>query len=159
MVVVNTDLTISTEKLVELFAIVRDDNINMDDIAGGFGLPLPSSKKADIRRNYHNPAQRRDAYLDLYATDHPCLSWSDVARVLRDFGFRHQADEVERTYVQGTVIYSPVILHMYMYQVVAMVMWVVVVKECVFGGDSVYKDICVKLCVCSTYPQIYLLNF
>ena len=98
----HTDLTISTEKLMELFATVRDD---VDRIVGNWGLPLPSSKIADICRNYHNPAQRRDAYLDLYATDHPCPSWSDVARVLHHgVGLRHQSDEVERTYVQGTVI-------------------------------------------------------
>ena len=101
--VVNTDLTISTEKLVELFATVRDDKV--DSIAGFFGLRLPSSKTDDIRKNYHNPAQRRDAYLDLYATDHPCPSWSDVARVLHlDVGLYDQSAEVERTYVQGTVI-------------------------------------------------------
>ena len=100
--IVNTDLTISTEKLVELFATVRDDKV--DRIAGFLGLRLASSKTDDIRKNYHNPAQRRDAYLDLYATDHPCPSWSKVARLLCEVGLRHQSDEVERTYVQGTVI-------------------------------------------------------
>ena len=100
--VVNTDLTISTEKLVELFATVRDDTV--DYVAGVVGLRLPSSKTDDIRKNYHNPAQRRDAYLDLYATDHPCPSWSDVAIALRGVDLHHQSDEVERTYVQGTVI-------------------------------------------------------
>ena len=99
--VVNTDLTISTEKLMELFASVRDDKV--DHIAHIYvGLPTPSSKRDDIRRNYRNPAQRRDAYLDLYATDHPCPSWSDVASALRYVGLRHQSDEVKRTYVQGT---------------------------------------------------------
>ena len=87
---------------MELFATVRDDRV--DSIAGFFGLHLPSSKADDIRRNYRNPAQRRDAYLDLYATDHPCPSWSDVASALRHAGLRHQSDEVKRTYVQGTVI-------------------------------------------------------
>ena len=98
--VVNTDLTISTEKLVELFATVRDDSVV--DIAVWFGLP--SSKTDDICRNYHNPAQRRDAYLDLYATDHPCPSWSEVARALGLIYLPHQSDEVKRTYVQGAVI-------------------------------------------------------
>ena len=101
-----TDLTISTEKLVELFATVRDDKVNL---IGGCsfiyqGLPLPSSKTDDIRRNYRNPTQRRDAYLDLYATDHPCPSWSDVANALDEVNLDDQSDEVERTYVQGTVI-------------------------------------------------------
>ena len=100
--IVNTDLTISTEKLVELFATVRDDMV--DGIAGFLGLCLPSSKTDDIRRNYRNPAQRRDAYLDLYATDHPCPSWGVVARALHEVDLRHQSAEVERTYVQGTVI-------------------------------------------------------
>ena len=101
--VVNTDLTISTEKLVELFATVRGNKVDLiaRDV---LGLRLPSSKRDDIRKNYRNPAQRRDAYLDLYATDHPCPSWSDVASALRHAGLLHQSDEVERTYVQGTVI-------------------------------------------------------
>ena len=88
---------------MELFATVRD--VKVDRIAGGYsGLRLPSSKTDDIRRNYRNPAQQRDAYLDLYATDHPCPSWSDVARVLRSVDLHDQSDEVKRTYVQGTVI-------------------------------------------------------
>ena len=87
---------------MELFATVRDNMV--DYIAGVVGLRLPFSKTDDIHRNYRNPAQRRDAYLDLYATDHPCPSWSDVARALRYVGLPHQSDEVERTYVQGTVI-------------------------------------------------------
>ena len=81
----------------------------MVDLIGGGdllnnGLPLPSSKAADIRRNYHSPTQQRDAYLDLYATDYPCPSWSDVATALRVVDLDDQSDEVERTYVQGTVI-------------------------------------------------------
>ena len=95
--VVNTDLTITTEKLVELFEALSDD----DSDVPGFLLELPQSKIDEIKRNYHSPSQRREAYLDLYATDHPCPSWRAVAKTLFGVGLPYQADVVESTYVQG----------------------------------------------------------
>ena len=104
--VVNTDLTITTEKLIELFATMDDDYVesavrplNLDIV-----LDLPQSKVAEIDRNYRSSSQRRDAYLDLYATGHPCPSWTQVAKALRRVTLHHQADVVESTYVQGTII-------------------------------------------------------
>ena len=91
------------EKLVELFATVTKD----DDYMGldlQFELDLPESKVAEMKRNYHSPSQRRDAYLDLYVTTHPCPSWRQVAKALHRVGLHHQADVVESTYVQGTRI-------------------------------------------------------
>ena len=96
--VVNTDLTVTTEKLNHLFSTLRDDMV--DDV--GLFLDLPNSKKSEIKKNYHSPAQRREAYIDAYVDDHPCPSWKTISGVLRRVGLRKQADEVERTYVQGT---------------------------------------------------------
>ena len=97
--VVNADLTITTEKVVELFATMGNFYVE----AGlGDQLDLPQSKVDEIQRNYHSPSQRRDAYLDLYATDHPCPSWRQVAKVLHEVDLPHQARVVESTYVQGT---------------------------------------------------------
>ena len=98
--VVNTDLTITTEKLVELCAIKGDIYVALLDEE----LDLPESKVAEMRRNLHNHSQRREAYLDLYATGHPCPSWRQVAGTLRRVNLDHQADTVESTYVQGTRI-------------------------------------------------------
>ena len=99
--VVSTDLTITTEKLVELFAAMDDIFIDSFLVPK---LDLPGAKVGEMRRNYHIPSQRRDAYLDLYATGHPCPSWRKVAEVFRVVGLPHQADVVESTYVQGTRI-------------------------------------------------------
>ena len=96
--VVNTDLTITTEKLMDLFAAIRDEDV--DDI--GLWLYLPVSKGKEFNRNYQNPIKKREAYLDFYASDHCCPSWGRVAEALRGVGLDHQADVVERTYVQGT---------------------------------------------------------
>ena len=96
--VVNTDLTITTEKLNHLFSTVRDDKIY--DV--GLLLGLPNSKRSEIQTNYHSPVQRREAYIDAYVDDHPCPSWKEVSYALRAVGLDDQADEVERTYVQGT---------------------------------------------------------
>ena len=67
-------------------------------------LDLPESKVAEMQRNLHIPSQRREAYLDLYATGHPCPSWRQVAKALRSVRLYHQAATVEITYVQGTRI-------------------------------------------------------
>ena len=113
--VVNTDLTITTEKLVELFATM--DYLYMDELllplgneALDYRLDLPRPKVAEIQRNYHSPSQRREAYFDLYATDHPCPSWRQVVAVLCDVRLPHQARVVENTYVQGTMIILILIL-------------------------------------------------
>ena len=98
--VVNTDLTITTEKLVELFSTVVDTEVK----AIALYLALPRSKVGEIIGNYHDPTQQRDAFLDLYTTYHPCPSWRIVAEALRGLNLPHQADVVERTYIQGTVI-------------------------------------------------------
>ena len=81
-----------------------------DDELGGFlannidldkQLDLPESK---MRRNVNlcSPSQRIEAYLDLYATGHPCPSWRQVAVALHNVRLHHQARTVESTYVQGT---------------------------------------------------------
>ena len=77
--VVNTDLTNSTEKLMELFATVKDIYY-VDDI--GLWLDLPVPKTNEIMRNYQSPTRKREAYLDLYVSDHPCPSWRQVAEAL-----------------------------------------------------------------------------
>ena len=109
--VVNTDLTITTEKLVELFATMGDNYIDMSYPGLDGHLDLPRAKVAEMKRNYRSPSQRRDAYLDLYVTGHPCPSWRQVAKALRGVGLRHQADVVESTYVQGTRMNRYVVVH------------------------------------------------
>ena len=107
--VVNTDLTITTEKLVELFARINDGLFGLeyaplfDSVLGSY-LDLPLSKSNKIKRNYQSSSQKRDAYLDLYVTDHPCPSWRQVAELLRNVRLPSQADVVESTYVQGIMI-------------------------------------------------------
>ena len=113
--VINTDLTITTEKLVELFATIDDKYVGFQHLYRIIyrmrqlheELDLPESKVAEMQRNLHTPSQRTEAYLDLYATGHPCPSWRQVAKALRRVGLPHQADTMERTYVQGTrIIYT-----------------------------------------------------
>ena len=96
--VVNTDLTVTTEKLNHLFSTMKDDMVDYS----GLWLDLPNSNRSEIKTNYHSPAQRREAYIDAYVGDHPCPSWKEVSYALHRVGLRRQADEVERTYVQGT---------------------------------------------------------
>ena len=67
-------------------------------------LDLLESKVTEMQRNLRSPSQRREAYLDLYATGHPCPSWRQVAKALRCVALHHQARTVESTYVQGTRI-------------------------------------------------------
>ena len=96
-----TDLTITTERLMELFAPMNPEEV--DELGDEMHLELPQSEIARIQKDYQSPTQRKEAYLDLYVYQHPCPTWSDVADVLRNCAnLRQQADLVENTYVKGT---------------------------------------------------------
>ena len=75
----------------------------MDSV--GFWLGLPQSKRDDIMSNYHNATQRKYAFIDAYVNDHPCPQWRLVSSALHCVDLNHEADVVERTYVQGTINY------------------------------------------------------
>ena len=98
----DTDLTLTTEKLVELFASMDDGYV---DSVGHF-LDIPSSKIDEFRKNYRDPARRKEAYLDYYAHNNPLASWSKVAKTLSFCRLPQEADAVENTYVQGMHLYS-----------------------------------------------------
>ena len=73
----------------------------MDAVEARLGLPL--SKRVEIVRNYHDKAQRMDAVIDAFINEHPYPTWTKVAKALHSVALPRQADEVERTYVQGTI--------------------------------------------------------
>ena len=103
-ILVHTDLTITTEKLMELFAPLDPE---MVDKLGGEGyLGLPQSGINRIEKDYQSPTRRKEAYLDLYVHQYPCPTWSRVAEVLRSarVRLRQQADLVMNTYVKGTQV-------------------------------------------------------
>ena len=95
-----SDLTITTEKLMELFAPLDPRRVGK---LGGY-LDLRLSERDRIQKDYQSPTQRKEAYLDLYIHQRPCPAWSQVASVLRyhEVNLRQQADLVENTYVKGT---------------------------------------------------------
>ena len=97
-----TDLTITSEKLMELFAPLAPEEV--DGLGGWLGLP--QSEIDRIQKDYQSPTQRKEAYLDLYVHQHPCPTWSKVARVLcyGMINLPQQADLVENTYVKGTQV-------------------------------------------------------
>ena len=97
----NTDLTITTEKLMELFAPLFPEKV--DRLGDELYLGLPQSEIDRIQKEYQSSTQRKEAYLDLYIHQHPCPTWRRVAGVLRHMvNFPQQADLVENTYVKGT---------------------------------------------------------
>ena len=99
---VHTDLTLTTDKLMKLFESVKDpDRIGYSSLSIGQFLGLPQSAVEEIKRSYRSPARQKDAYLDTYTHQHPCPSWKKVAKTIRLCGLHQQADEVENTYVQG----------------------------------------------------------
>ena len=98
--VVNIDLTITTKKVNDLFSTMKDGYVN----CFGYWLDLPDPKISEIDRNYHSPAQRREAYIDLYINEHIHPTWKKLSQVLRAAGLINQADEVDSTYVQGTIV-------------------------------------------------------
>ena len=64
-------------------------------------LDLPGAKVTEMKMNLRSPSRRREVYLDLYATGHPCPSWRQVAQTLRGVDLHRQAHTVESIYVQG----------------------------------------------------------
>ena len=100
--IVYTDLTITTEKLMELFGPMDPEKV--DKLGDRGYLGLPQSEIDRIQKDYQSPTQRKEAYLDLYVHQHPCPTWRLVAGVLRSYlvDLPQQADLVENTYVEGT---------------------------------------------------------
>ena len=86
---------------MELFAPL--DPGKVDELGGKSCLGLPQSEIDRIQKDYQNPTQRKEAYLDLYVHQHPCPTWSQIAVILRHrINLPQQADLVENTYVKGT---------------------------------------------------------
>ena len=101
---VHTDLTVTTNRLMDLFQSVEDS-----DSTGWYGrsigewLGLPQSAIDEIKSSYQSAAQRKEAYLDTYANHHPWPSWRKVGHVLQQCDLDQQSDDVKNTYVQGNV--------------------------------------------------------
>ena len=93
----DTDLTLTTERLMELFASMHDEYIDHLRLY----LDTPSSKKEEFNMNYKDPARRKEAYLDYYVHNNPLASWTKVAEALRWCELPKQATVVENTYVKG----------------------------------------------------------
>ena len=109
----DTDLTLTTERLVELFASVDDDVFDSMDF---MLLNTPFSKRNEFKMNYKNPAQRKEAYLDYYVHNNPLASWTKIADMLNTYNLPQQAAVVENTYIQGIPLqcsHYPII-HQYM---------------------------------------------
>ena len=106
-----TDLTLTTDKLTELFQSVEDpDEYLLVDLDGGrdeiigfgkfFGLP-----ESEIEKKYQSTAEQKEAELVAYIHRHPCPSWKKIHELLRQCLLKQQADEVEDTYIQG-ILYT-----------------------------------------------------
>ena len=54
----------------------------------------------EIRKSYQDNTKRKEAYLDTYAHHHPCPSWKEVSKALRDSNLREQASKVKNMYIQ-----------------------------------------------------------
>ena len=100
---------------MELFAPLDPKRV---DVLEGY-LDLPQSERDRIQKDYQSPTQRKEAYLDIYVHQHPCPTWRQVAKLLRNWVYLpQQADLVENTYVKGTqdTLYNNyTCIHMYMY--------------------------------------------
>ena len=99
---VHTDLTVTTDRLMDLFQSVEDpDWAGIFRYSVGRLLGLPQSAIDEIRSSYQSAARRKEAYLDTYANQHPWPSWRKVVDVLQSCRLHQQSDDVENTYVQG----------------------------------------------------------
>ena len=96
------DLTLTTDRLTELFQSATDPRRRHLLIIGiGEFLGLSKSALVEIERSYHSWAKRKEAYLDTYVHRHPCPSWKKISELLKKYSLKQQAGEVEDTYIQG----------------------------------------------------------
>ena len=101
---VHTDLTVTTDRLMDLFQSVEDPDGPTGlwgDCSIGELLGLPQSAIDEIKSSYQSAARRKEAYLDTYANQHPWPSWRKLVDVLWECRLPQQSDNVENTYVQG----------------------------------------------------------
>ena len=70
----------------------------------GFILDTPLSKAQEFRRNYKNPAQRKEAHVDHYIHNHPSPSWGRIVFFLRASDLLEYAAMVEKTYIRGMTV-------------------------------------------------------
>ena len=89
---------------MELFQLVNDsDRVGpfYDKHSIGEDLGLPQSAISEIQKSFQDATKRKEAYLEAYTHQHPCPSWSNVARTLRSCDLYQHAANTENTYVQG----------------------------------------------------------
>ena len=99
---VHTDLTVTTDRLMDLFQSVEDpDRAGRLRRSIGEMLDLPESAIDEIKSSCQSAARRKEAYLDTYANQHPWPSWRTVVGVLQSCRLHQQSGDVENTYVQG----------------------------------------------------------
>ena len=84
---------------MELFASLDPEMV--DKLGSKQYLSLSQFEMDRIGKNYQSSTQRKEAYLDLYAHQHPCPTWIEIVGVLRWFNLHQSADLVENTYVKG----------------------------------------------------------
>lgn len=107
---VPTDLTLTTDRLTELFRSVGDSGGQRRrrppsllrrryDIGGYLGLP--QSALEEIWESYQSNTKCKEAYLDTYIHHHPCPLWKKISEVLTRCMLDEQASEVNNTYIQG----------------------------------------------------------
>ena len=115
---VPADLTLTTDRLTELFQSVEDPDTrefkrSNGHLVSGIGesLGLPESALEEIKNRYQSKAKRKEAYLDTYIHYHPCPSWKIIHDLLWKYSLDQQAEEVEITYVQGIYAFSPQVLY------------------------------------------------
>ena len=112
-----TDLTLTTNKLMELFQSVKDPDrtgthrinelLEFEDMSIGALLGLPRSAVGEVKRNFQSTTQRKEAYLDTYTHRHPFPTWTKIVYALGECNLHQQAQLVKETYVQGTTLCVP----------------------------------------------------
>ena len=88
---------------MDLFQSVKDPDRTGWDKGSSIGewLGLPQSAIDEIKSSYQSAAQRKEAYLDTYANQHPWPSWRTVVDVLWQCRLDQQCGDVNSTFVQG----------------------------------------------------------
>ena len=113
-ILVPTDLTITTNRLMKLFQSVEGSE-NVGGTGIGYWLGLPESALQEIKTNFRSTTLQKEAYLDTYTHCHPSPCWKKIKICLQKCRLYQEANAVEKTYIQGelqvlTMLYSVMLL-------------------------------------------------
>ena len=90
----SSDPTLTTHNIIEVMKSVNIETLTVI-------LHSPETKYSEIKRQYQNDEQRKEALVSHAVLNNPCLTWKRLSERLQFYDFSELATEMNRKYVKG----------------------------------------------------------